>query len=72
MTLFLYPALQHKLGIFERLFLQKAFRNKFASPHTNLVTLLQLNTNLSQKYRLKCWEILDTSIEVAPAYQTRI
>jgi hypothetical protein len=32
---------------------------------------LQLDTNLSQRYHLKCWEILEKSIGVAPVYHTR-
>jgi hypothetical protein len=33
---------------------------------------VNLDTNLSRRFNLKCREILDTSIGVAPAYRTRI
>ncbi len=33
---------------------------------------MNLDTNLSRRYKLKCRELLDTSIGVAPAYHTRI
>jgi hypothetical protein len=48
------------------------FRQKFASPRSILALLLQLDTNMSRRYKLLCRSILDTEIQVAPAYQTRI
>jgi hypothetical protein len=65
-----YPALQHKLQVFTHSFSQQPFHNKYSCPRTNLATL-NLDTNLSQWYKLKCRELLDTTIEVAPAYHTR-
>jgi hypothetical protein len=53
-------------------FIQKPYHNKYASPRTNLATIINLDANLSRRYCLKCRELLDTSIGVAPAYQTRI
>ncbi len=41
-------------------------------PRTNLAILANLYTNLSRRYRLNCRELLDNSIGMAPAYQTRI
>ncbi len=70
-----HPSLQHKLSIFIRVFSQRPSHNKGdkdASPWTNLATLMTLDANVSQRYRLKCREILDNSIGVPPAYHTRI
>jgi hypothetical protein len=67
-----YPALQHKIQIFTRAFLQQPFHNKYSCPQTNLTSIVNLDTNLSRRFKLKCREILDTSIGVAPAYRTRI
>jgi hypothetical protein len=39
---------------------------------TKLTTVMNFDINLSQRYRLKCRELLDTSIGVAPAYHTKI
>jgi hypothetical protein len=36
-----------------------------------LTTLMNLDTNMSHRYRLLCGEILDDEIGIAPAYQTR-
>ncbi len=47
------------------------FRNKYASPRTNLSTLMNLDTNISRRNRLLCKRVLNTEIGVAPAYQTR-
>jgi hypothetical protein len=66
------PALQHKLTIFTRPFRYMPFTDKYASPRTNLVELMNLDKNLSRRYSLKGQELLDTSIGVAPAYHTRI
>jgi hypothetical protein len=67
-----YPALQHKLKIFTRAFLQQPFHNKYSCPRTHLTAIMNLDTNLSRRYKLKCRELLDSAIEVAPAYRTRI
>jgi hypothetical protein len=67
-----YPALQHKLRIFTRAFLQQPFHNKYSCPRTHLTSIVNLDTNLSRRYKLKCRELLDSAIEVAPAYRTRI
>jgi hypothetical protein len=48
------------------------FRNKFASPRTNIAILLNLDTNVSWQNILLCRSILDSEIGVAPAYQARI
>ncbi len=65
-------AIQHKLKIFMWAFLWKTFQNKFVNLHTNLVTLINLDTNFCQSYFLKCKKLLDMSIAVDPAYHTRI
>ncbi len=67
-----YPALQHKIQLFTRAFLQQPFHNKYSCPRTNLTSIVNLDTNLSRRFKLKCREILDTSIGVAPAFRTRI
>jgi hypothetical protein len=67
-----YPALQHKLRLFTHAFLQQPFHNNYSCPRTILAALVNLDTNLSRRFKLKCREILDTSIGVAPAYRTRI
>jgi hypothetical protein len=36
-----------------------------------LTTLMNLDTNMSLRYRLLCREILDNEIGIAPTYQTR-
>jgi hypothetical protein len=64
--------LQHKMHLLTQALRQQPFHNKYASPRTNLAALVPLDTNLSRRYRLKCREILDTSIGIAPAYRTRI
>jgi hypothetical protein len=71
-SLALYLALQHKLRVFTRAFLQQPFHNKYSCPRTHLAALMNLDTNLSRRYKLKCRELLDSAIEVAPAYRTRI
>jgi hypothetical protein len=48
------------------------YHNKYVCPRTNLAILVNQVTNLSRRYRLKCRDLLDESIGVAPAYQTRI
>jgi hypothetical protein len=60
-----YPSLQHKLGVFICAFLWMPFLNKYASSHTNVTALINLDTNISRRYRLKCQETLDASIGVA-------
>ncbi len=67
-----YPALQHKIQLFTRAFLQQPFHNKYSCPGTHLTSIVNLDTNLSRRFKLKCREILDTSIGVAPAFRTRI
>jgi hypothetical protein len=67
-----YPMLQHKIRTFVRAFSQQIYHNKFMCPRTNLAILINQDTNLSRRYRLKCRDLLDKSIRVAPAYQTRI
>jgi hypothetical protein len=67
-----YPSLRHKLRLFSQAFLRMPFRQKFASPRSILASLIQLDTNMSRRYKLLCRDILDTEIKVAPAYQTRI
>jgi hypothetical protein len=71
-TLAPYPVLQHKLRVFTHAFLQQPIYNKYSCPRTNLAALLNLDTNLSRRYKLKCHKLLDTTIGVAPAYRTRI
>ncbi len=66
------PALQHKVRTFVRAFSKQMYYNKYVCPRTNLAILTNQDTNLSRQYRLKCRELLDESIGVAPAYQTRI
>ncbi len=66
------PSLQHKLRVFTRAFLQQPYHKKYASPQTNLAILMNLDINLSRRYCLEYCELLDTSIDVAPAYQNRI
>ncbi len=48
------------------------YHNKFVCQRSNLAILINQDTNLSWRYRLKCRELLDEAIGVAPAYQTRI
>ncbi len=48
------------------------YHNKYVCPRTNLAILANQDTNLSWRCRLKCRELLDESIGVSPAYQTRI
>ncbi len=67
-----YPMLQHKVRIFVRDFSQQIYHNKYMCPRTNLALLINQDTNLSRRYRLRCRDLLDESIGVAPAYQTRI
>jgi hypothetical protein len=67
-----YPAPQHKLQVFTRAFLNQPFHNKYSCPRTHLAALMNLDTNLSRRYKLKCPELLDSAIEVALAYRTRI
>jgi hypothetical protein len=67
-----YPKLQHKLKALMRALLQQPFHNKYSCPHSNLVILANLDTNLGQRYRVKNQEILNTAIGVAPAYRTSI
>jgi hypothetical protein len=67
-----YPSLQHKLRLFSQAFQRMLFRQKFASPRLILTSLIQLDTNMSRRHKLLCRSILDTEIQVAPAYQTRI
>jgi hypothetical protein len=66
-----YPSLQHKLRLFAQAFQQMPFRQKYASPRSILATLIQLDTNMSRRNKLLCWSILDATIGIAPAYQTR-
>jgi hypothetical protein len=67
-----YPGMQHKIRLFTQNFLQQPFHNKYSCPRTALSSIVNLDTNLSRRYKLKCREILDTSIGVAPAFRTRI
>ncbi len=67
-----YPALQHKLRVFMCAFLQQPFHNKYSCPRTNLAALVNLDTNLSRRNKLKCRELLGTSLGVAQAYRTRV
>ncbi len=46
-----YPALQHKLQLFTRAFLQQPFHNKYSCPRTNLAALVNLVTNLSSRFK---------------------
>jgi hypothetical protein len=63
-----YPALQHKVRTFVQVFSQQMYHNKYVCPRTNLAILANQDTNLSRRYRLKCRDLLDESIGVAPAY----
>jgi hypothetical protein len=67
-----YPSLRHKMKLFSQAFRRMPFRQKFASPRSNLASLILLDTNMSRRYKLLCRSILDTEIKIAPAYQTRI
>jgi hypothetical protein len=67
-----YPAMQHKIRLFTQAFLQQPFYNKYSCPRTTLSSIVNLDTILSRRFKLKCREILDTSIRVAPAFRTRI
>ncbi len=67
-----YPSLQQKPRVLTRAFIQKPFHNKYASSRSNLATFVDLDINLSWKYQLKCRELLDSSIGVAPACHTRV
>jgi hypothetical protein len=67
-----YPTLQHKIRTFVRAFSQQPYHNKYLCSRTNLAILANQDTNLSRRYHLKWRKLLDESIGVAPAYQTRI
>jgi hypothetical protein len=67
-----YPMLQHKIRTFVRAFSHQRYHNKFMCPRTNLAMMINQDTNMSRSYRLKCRDLLDESIGMAPAYQTRI
>jgi hypothetical protein len=64
--------MQHKIRLFTQAFLQQPFHNKYSCPRTALLSIVNLDTNLSRRFKLKCREILDASIGVAPAFRTRI
>jgi hypothetical protein len=66
-----YPSLRHKLRLLEQAFQRMPFRHKFACPRSILATFIQLDTNLSRRYKLLCRSLLDAAIGTAPAYQTR-
>jgi hypothetical protein len=67
-----FPALCCTNLSFIQSFLHKPFRNRYASPRTNLPMLINLDPNLSQRYRLFCRDALDAEIGIAPAYNTRV
>ncbi len=67
-----YPMLQHKLKALVQSLLKQPFHNKYSCPRSNLAILTNLDINLSQRYRTKNRELLDTAIGVAPSYHTRI
>ncbi len=63
-----FPTLCHKIKLFIQGFLSRPFWNKYSSLTTNLTTLMNLDANLSRRYRLLCQDIFDTRIGIAPAY----
>jgi hypothetical protein len=67
-----YPMLRHKLKTLVQSLLKQPFHNKYSCPRSNLATLAKLDVNLSRRFRVKNRELLDTTIGVAPSYQTRI
>jgi hypothetical protein len=67
-----FPFLRHKIELFTQSFHHRPFRNKYVSPRTNLEMLMNLDPNYSHRYRLLCYEILDTEIRAVPAYKTSI
>jgi hypothetical protein len=67
-----YPMLQHKLKSLVQALLKQPFHNKYSCPRSILAILANLDINLSQRYRIKNRELLDTAIGVAPSYHTRI
>jgi hypothetical protein len=67
-----YPMLRHKLTLLVQALLRQPFHNKYSCPRTNLAILINLDINLSRRYRIKNREILDADIVVAPAFKTRI
>ncbi len=72
LTKLLSPTLMNELQAFPLLRHKMPFRNKYASLRINLATLINLDTNMSHRYSLLCWSILDAEIGIAPAYLTRI
>jgi hypothetical protein len=66
-----YPALRHKLLLFAQGFQRMPFRDKYANSRSALASMIQLDTNMSRRYKLLCRSTLDAEIGVAPAYHTR-
>ncbi len=66
-----YPALCHKLTLFAQSFQLMPFRDKYANSRSTLASMIQLDTNMSRRYKLLCRSTLDAEIGVAPAYHTR-
>ena len=63
----LLAKLQHLVNVHRR----RPFLDKYASERTNLATVFNHNTNMSRRYRLLQRQLLDETIETAPAYNTR-
>jgi hypothetical protein len=51
---------------------ETAVPQQILCPRSNLAILVNLDINLSRRYRIKNRELLDTAIGIAPAYHTRI
>jgi hypothetical protein len=66
-----YPALRHKLMLFAQGFQRMPFKDKYANSRSTLASMIQLDTNISRRYKLLCRSTLDAEIGVAPAYHTR-
>ncbi len=59
--------LHRKVRTFTPTFLWKSFQNKYTSPRASIATLMILNTNLSHRYCLKCWELQNTVKGIGPS-----
>jgi hypothetical protein len=67
----LFPVLQYKARISTRAFLQNPLQNKYTISK-QIQLLKTLDTNLIWWYFLKCQELCDTAMGIAPAYNIRI
>jgi hypothetical protein len=46
-----YPGVQHKIRLFTQAFLQQPFYNKYSCPRTVLSSIVNLDTNLSRRFK---------------------